>query len=368
MTDSVSSSRVPLMRPVRRDAKDAKPDAKPDAKLGSEEVTAEVRKPQVRVAGSLPASTTPIDNESLAAMVESQAADLAKPLSLFARFKFLRWALILAAALLVLIFALDLFDLVSRLAGVHWSVAGLVLAVIGFFSLFLVLGGIREYQQLRTLRDLKRLNEEGERLLLSETYGDSSGYVQSIKALYVDRADLAAGIARFEQQQEQPRSDADQVKYLSAELGAELDRQAQQIIARYVRQLAVISALNPVALLDSLVVLWLSMKMVRAIAVIYGGRPGLLSSWRLAKEVAVLVAAAGAADFVGDTATDMLGASLTGILSAKLAQGVVTGLLVARVGLVTMKLCRPIPLGDQQKQRWRDLRKEVFSLFNQKGD
>ena len=357
MTDSVGSSRVPLMRPVRRDSKDEKP--------SSEDMSAEARKPQVRVAGSLPASTTVIDDAGtvLGVMAESQAESLAKPLNFFSRFRFLRWALILAIVLFVLTVALDLFDLVSRLASVHWSVAGFVLAIVGVFALFLVAGGVREYRQLRTLRNLKSLNEEGERLLLSEAYGGSSGYIQSIKALYTNRGDLVSALARFEQQQDQPRSDADQVKYLSAELGAELDRQAQQIVARYVRQLAVISALNPVALLDSLVVLWLSIKMVREIAVVYGGQPGLLSSWRLAKEVAVLVAAAGAADFVGDTATDMLGASLTSILSAKLAQGVVTGLLVARVGLISMKLCRPIPLAEQEKQLWSSLRKEVFSLF-----
>ena len=102
------------------------------------------------------------------------------------------------------------------------------------------------------------------------------------------------------------------------------------------------------------------MTMLRAIARLYGVRPAAASSARLLRRGLLNVLAAGVVELVSDSAVEAAGASLLSVLSAKAGQGVLNGLLAAKIGLAPMQLCRPLPFTQDQLPSLRQLRAELF--------
>lgn len=358
MTDNIAnpgaSSRIPLIRPVQT----------PPAPSKSKTTTTPERQPHIRAATDLPAVTTTASDPEADIFNEAAPATSALTSNWWQRAGFLKWSLLAAGVLLVLLLSIETLVLINEMLDFNSVLATVLIITLSVFLGAIVLALLREYQQLRALRSLSRLRDQGERLLNSSSYGGAANYLSEVRTLYGQRQELAEVLAEYERHQHQHRSDADEVRQLSASLGNALDRQAQRLIASYVRKLAVWTALNPLALLDSLIVLWLTLKMVRDIAAIYGGRPGITGSWKLLREIALLVAATGATDLLADSATDTIGVGIAGMLSTRLAQGIVTGLFVARIGLYALKLCRPIPFESEKDSLWKGLRQEVFKIFD----
>ena len=54
------------------------------------------------------------------------------------------------------------------------------------------------------------------------------------------------------------------------------------------------------------------------------------------------------------------GATVLSVLSARAGQGVVNGLLAARLGLSAMQLCRPLPFTEEEMPSLTRLRQEIF--------
>jgi putative membrane protein len=319
----------------------------------------------MRAASELPAAELPFSDETVAlALQEDLEVKTLSAAGVWEKLHFLKWSLLAGGVLLVLLLCVETIALFYEILAFNTVLAGLLLTVLGVFLGCMALGLYREYRQWRKLQALSELRSEGERLFASAAYGGAAHYLSEVRTLYGQREELRETLIEFERQREHHHSDADAIRQLSAGLGTKLDRQAQRLIAAYVRRLAVLTALNPLALLDSLLVLWLTFKMIRGIARIYGGRPGMIASWKLTREVALLIAAAGASDLLADSAADTIGVGIAGMVSTRLAQGVVTGLFVARIGLYALKLCRPIPLEDDRNQLWKGLRQEVFKIFD----
>jgi putative membrane protein len=112
--------------------------------------------------------------------------------------------------------------------------------------------------------------------------------------------------------------------------------------------------------LDGLIVLGRTLHMLRAIARIYGVRPGFAATVSLLRRTLRNVMAAGVGELVSDAAVETLGASLLSFLSTRAGQGVLNGVLAARLGLSAMQLCRPLPFADDQLPSLKQLRKELF--------
>ena len=91
-------------------------------------------------------------------------------------------------------------------------------------------------------------------------------------------------------------------------------------------------------MLDGLIVLGRTLAMLRAIARIYGVRPGSAATVSLLRRTLRNVVAAGVGELVSDAAVETLGASLLAFLSTRAGQGVLNGVLAARLGLSAMQL------------------------------
>jgi len=86
-----------------------------------------------------------------------------------------------------------------------------------------------------------------------------------------------------------------------------------------------------------------NLRMVRRIAVIYGGRGGFFGSWRLLRTVMLHLVATGAVSVGDDLIHSVVGAGLIGKISRRFGEGVINGALTARVGVAAMDVCRPMP-------------------------
>jgi putative membrane protein len=100
--------------------------------------------------------------------------------------------------------------------------------------------------------------------------------------------------------------------------------------------------------------------LMRRIAEIYGGRPGLLGFFQLARSVGAHLAITGTVA-VGDTLLQqVLGHGVAARISAKLGEGVLNGLLTARVGLSAMAVCRPTPFVTEKQPGVKDVAPFLF--------
>ena len=70
---------------------------------------------------------------------------------------------------------------------------------------------------------------------------------------------------------------------------------------------------------------------------------------------------AGAAEIISDAGNYALGASLTGKLSTRIAQGMGAGVLTARIGLNAIHSCRPVPWLSVQRPGLNQLSKKILT-------
>ncbi len=124
---------------------------------------------------------------------------------------------------------------------------------------------------------------------------------------------------------------------------APLDQTARREIEVAARQVALVTALVPLALADVATALFANLRMIRRIATIYGGRSGTLGSWGLLRRVFSHLLATGALALGDDLISSVAGGGILSKLSRRFGEGVINGALTARVGIAAMEMCRPMP-------------------------
>ena len=242
----------------------------------------------------------------------------------------------------------------SPLLGVGFAVV-LALVALGAIG---ALG--RELADLRRLERAERLRLTGERLIASEVHGQADAYVEQLERLYRGRADLAEPLARFRRQTSDALNDGEQLRLFARTVLAPVDRQARRLVTRGARDIGALTALSPLGLLDGAIVLWRTLAMLRAIARLYGVRPGPVASIRLLRRTLAHVLAAGVGELVSDAAVEAAGASLLSVISTRIGQGAVHGLLAARLGLAAVQICRPLPFVEGELPSMKQLRAELL--------
>ena len=161
--------------------------------------------------------------------------------------------------------------------------------------------------------------------------------VARLDRLYAPRPTMAAARAKLAQSQADV-FDADTLLRLTEEaLILPLDALARAEVMAATRQVAVVTALIPLALADVVAVLLANLRMIRRLAEIYGGRAGTLGSWRLLRKVFVSLLATGAVALTDDLIGSFAGGGILARLSRRFGEGVVNGALTARVGLAALK-------------------------------
>jgi putative membrane protein len=180
-------------------------------------------------------------------------------------------------------------------------------------------------------------------------------------SLYERRPETARGRAEVAEAAAQIIDGRDLVDIAERALLRPLDQKAQSEIALAAKRVSMVTAISPRALLDMLFVVAQIVRLIRRIAEIYGGRPGLFGFFKLARSVGAHVAITGGMAVGDSLLQQIVGHGIASKLSARLGEGVLNGLLTARVGLSALAVCRPAPFGVEKPPGVSDVAPFLFS-------
>ncbi len=219
-----------------------------------------------------------------------------------------------------------------------WTAAVLFAA----FLLAAVLIVLREWLGYARLTRLDKIRRAGDAALAGQDLGAAHKVADQLAALYAGRPETAWGHDRFAARRAEVMDGETLLALAEAELLAPLDKAARREIEAAARQVAMVTALVPLALADVAAALVGNIRMIRRIAEIYGGRGGAFGSWRLLQSVMTHLVATGAVAVGDDLIHSVAGGGLLSKLSRRFGEGVINGALTARVGVAAMDVCRPL--------------------------
>ena len=131
--------------------------------------------------------------------------------------------------------------------------------------------------------------------------------------------------------------------------------------------MSLVTAVSPRALVDVAYVVFEAGRLIRRLAELYGGRPGTLGFFRLARDVLAHLAVTGSIA-VGDSfVQQIVGHGLAARLSAKLGEGVVNGMMTARIGIAAMETARPLPFSAVKRPGMSDFLSALTAFATRKA-
>ncbi len=254
-------------------------------------------------------------------------------------------------------FVADLFSHSAILGAIGLFLAGAAALAAGVFIL-------REIRSILRQNQIARLHVALAEAHAANNQKAARARVAELTRLYAARPESARARALMKDYSSQIIDGRDLIDLAERHLIAPLDETARKEIAAAAKRVSVVTAISPRAILDVLFVAGQAIVLMRRIADIYGGRPGLFGFFKLARSVGAHLAITGAVA-VGDTLLQqVLGHGLASRVSAKLGEGVLNGLLTARVGLSAMAVCRPTPFIAEKAPGVGDVAPFLFSGKN----
>lgn len=211
------------------------------------------------------------------------------------------------------------------------------LAAIGLLGFLL-----REAISLRRAARIEKLARDVAAARQSDDLNVGRALARDLVALYAARPESARGRAAVEDVDSDLIDARARLALAERALLAAPDALARQAVAAAASRVAMVTTISPRAIVDVLFVLAASVSLVRRISEIYGGRPGLLGFLRIGRHVFSHLTVTGGIAIGDGLVQQLLGAGVAARLSAKLGEGVVNGMLTARVGLSAMTVCRPM--------------------------
>ncbi len=270
--------------------------------------------------------------------MQQAAALAARPPSRLAR-----WFWSLLGAILGLVLSVAAWDFVTGLLARAPLLGWLALGLIGLFCAVLFGIALRELAAFNRLARLDAIHVAATRALATHDLRAARDVVARLDALYAARPDTSWGRSRLAERRDEVL-DADGLLGLAeTALLAPLDARAAREVEAAARQVALVTAVVPLALADVFAALTSNIRMIRRVAEIYGGRSGTLGSWRLTRSVLTHLVATGAVAVGDDLIHSVAGGGLLSKVSRRFGEGVVNGALTARVGVAAIEVCRPLP-------------------------
>jgi len=230
-------------------------------------------------------------------------------------------------------------DLLTRNAVLGTVAFALIVVAVGLA----LLGAAREAAAFARLGRLDALRRGAVAAMANADLAGARTTVAGLERLYAGRPDTAWGRARLAERRGDVFDADGLLRLAEVEVLGPLDQTARREIEAAARQVALVTALVPLALADVAAALFANLRMIRRIAEIYGGRSGSLGSWRLLSRVFGHLVATGAVALTDDLVGTVAGGGVLSKVSRRFGEGIVNGALTARVGVAAMELCRPLP-------------------------
>lgn len=333
--------------------------SRPEAKEAKEAPSAKRRAPKAvaaeRVITTLPDEAAQRAGDLVAS--DAEIADALTPPPPERQLKRFRWSWLFIGALTGLIsLALGLWvdQLVRELFARHdwlgWFAAGLT-ALLVLAALAIAL---RELWGLRRMATIQKLQMQGEKARKNNDLKEARKVLNQLVGLYDNRPDTARGRSALAQHDDAILDGRDLIHLAERDLLKPLDTRARDLVMASAKRVSVVTAVSPRAIVDLAYVLMENMRLVRMIAELYGGRPGSLGFWRLARNVLAHLAVTGSIAVGDGLLQQVVGHGLAARISTRLGEGVVNGLLTARIGIAAIDVCRPLDFSDQTRPTIRD--------------
>jgi putative membrane protein len=226
--------------------------------------------------------------------------------------------------------------------------------------LALVAIGAREAAAVLRQSRIARLHADLAQARAKDDGEAARALVARLIALYERRPETASGRAETAEAMRAIIDGRDLIDIAERALLRPLDARAQAEIAAAAKRVSMVTAISPRAILDMIFVIAQIVHLIRRIAEIYGGRPGLLGFFKLARSVAAHIAITGGMAVSDSLLQQVVGHGIASKISARLGEGVLNGLLTARVGLSALAVCRPAPFGVQKPPGVSDVAPFLF--------
>lgn len=216
------------------------------------------------------------------------------------------------------------------------------LGLIGLVILALLVLLIRELRAIMRQRHIAQLHIDIGVARTADDTGAARKLMSEVLSLYTARPETAKARAHVSALTSEIVDGRDLIDIAERELLIPLDRRVTAEIATAAKRVSVVTAVSPRAIIDVMFVAAQSVRLIRQISNLYGGRPGFFGFIKLLRSVTAHLAVAGGMAIGDSLIQQILGHGLAARLSARLGEGVLNGMLTTRVGLSAMAVCRPM--------------------------
>ncbi|MEM8851722.1 MAG: TIGR01620 family protein [Pseudomonadota bacterium] len=311
-----------------------------------------------------PAAAPPVPDEVVAPAAQGRAMQTVALLAAPKGRSLAGWLLGTLTALVGFAVSVALWDFVAGLIAERPILGMLALGLTGAFVIACLAVALREVVALSRLARIDDLRRAAEGVT---DLASARALVDRIVAFYAGRPDTRWGREDVAARRGDVFDAPDVVALAERQILAPLDAAATREVEAAARQVALVTAIVPLALADVVAALTANLRMIRRIALIYGGRGGTLGSWRLARTVLTHLAATGAVAVGDDLIQSVAGGGGLAKISRRFGEGIVNGALTARVGLAAMEVCRPLPFVHESPPRTTAvIQRALTGLFGQK--
>jgi putative membrane protein len=235
---------------------------------------------------------------------------------------------------------------------------GLALAIAAALAFTVVVA--REAFGLVRLAAIEKLHLRAAEVLLSDDRAQSRAIVQDLLKLAHQNPHLARARAALQGHADDIIDGADMIRLAERQLMTPLDQEARRLVSQAAQRVSIITAVSPRAVVDVLFVFAASLRLIRQLARLYGGRPGALGMFRLMRHVIGHAAITGGMAASDGLIQQVLGHGIAAKLSQRLGEGVLNGLLTARLGLAAIDVIRPLPFAALPRPVLADLARDLL--------
>lgn len=201
----------------------------------------------------------------------------------------------------------------------------------------------REIAGIYRLRSVLSLKADGEAAARERKPDAARTVIAGLDSLFANRPETARGRTLLSATRDDIIDGPHLIALAEVELLGPLDQEGRRIVLESAKRVSIVTAVSPRAVFDIAYVIYESFRLIRRIAALYGCRPGSFGMLRLARDVVAHLAVTGTIAVGDSLLQQVLGHGVASRLSARFGEGVINGLMTARIGIAAMDYCRPLP-------------------------